>query len=374
MTLLDRRQCLLGAAAVFAARFTHAGALAAETSTNQALLDLLGMIPSGPIGDTALSKQTATFANIAGQLKAVEAQPPADLGDETALHVWTTAMRGMAGPESLQWALTPDWKTTFGFEVFDIDQSLEFGMPPLVLTAYRGRFMPDAIGAALKVSGYKPIDRADAAVWSLAEDATISFDNPANHLALSRMNNVAVIGTDVLLAAPRLDALKAMLDTVASKRPSMAANADLAALVKATTVDLASGLFVSGDSVAGAATPVKTVLAGITFGAAVPPEASTPVSAFARQSTVALAKMELTALTARKTDAVALSKSIDSGLRTKKSQVTQEPYTDFFSDWKIGLFEDDAIVTVELTFASGHAPASWSQFISQRDLGFLGVS
>ena len=315
MTLLDRRQFTIAAAAAcIAARFSGTAVVAAEPTANQPLTDLLGMIPSGAIGDAKLSSQTSVYADVAGQLKAVGVKTPVDLNDDAAVRAWVAAVRGLAGPSALTNALLPDWKTTFGFEVLDIDQSLEFGMPPLVVTAYRGRFKPDAIGAALKASGYKSIDQPGAVVWSLAEDEKISVSNPANRLALARMNNVALLGSDVLLAAPRLDALKAMLAAVAKTAPSMAADKDLSALVNATSVGLASCLFVSGDSVAAKSGPVKTVLAGISFGPAVAPDAATPVSASSRQSATAdLAKMELTLLLNSAAGPKALATSIDAG-------------------------------------------------------------
>jgi hypothetical protein len=376
VSLLDRRQFTIAtAAACLAARFSGAGAVAADPTPNQHLLDLLGMIPTGAFGGTTLSSQTATYADLAGQLKVVGVKTPVDLNDAAAAHAWIAAVRGMAGPSALTNALLPDWKTTFGFEVLDIDQSLEFGMPPLVVTAYRGRFKPEAIGTALKASGYTSIDQPGAVVWSLSEDEKISVSNPANRLALARMNNVALLGNDVLLAAPRLDALKAMLAAVAKTAPSMAADKDLSALVNATKVGLASCLFVSGDSVSMKPGPVKTILGGISFGPAIAPDAATPVSASSRQSTSAdLAKMELTLLLNNAADSKALAASIDAGLKTGTSSVTNAPYADYFSDWKIALVANAPIVTVELTFAAGHAPASWSKFIYSRDLGFLSGS
>jgi hypothetical protein len=181
-----------------------------------------------------------------------------------------------------------------------------------------------------------------------------------------------LIGNDLLLAAPRLDALKAMLAAVAKTAPSMADDKDLTALVTATKVGLASGLFVSGDSVVAKPGPVKTILAGITYGPAVAPTEATPVTASSRQTTSAdLAKMELTLLLNDGADATALSKSIDAGLKSGKSVVTNSPYADYFSDWKIALVSNAPIVTVELSFAADHAPATWSKFVYNRDLGFL---
>jgi hypothetical protein len=372
VTQLDRRQFMLAAALVAAARLPVADAIAAETALNQPLTDLLGMIPTGRFGETTLSSESTVYADMAGQLRAVGVKTPVDLNDDAAKHAWTAAVRGLIGPQALTYALVPDWKTTFGFEAFDIDQSLEFGAPPLVLTAYRGRFKPDAIGAALKAGGYKSIDQSGAVVWSLWEDEKISLDKSANKLALARMNNVALLGDNVLLAAPRLDALKAMLAAAAKTGPSMAADKDLGALVTGTTAGLASGMFVSGDSVTMEPTPVKTILAGITYGAAVPPDQATPVTASSRQTDgVDLAKMELTLLLNDSADAKTFSKSIDAGLKTGISVITNSSYADYFSDWKIALVSNTPIVAVELTFAADHAPATWSKFVYNRDLGFL---
>ena len=370
MPRLNRRAFTLGvAAAVVAAGFGGEGTLAADPAPNQALIDLFKMIPSNTIDVTKISGQIAAYADVAGQLKAVGVTAPVDTNAPAAqVKAWSIAVNALAAPSAMIQAFNPDWGKTFGFEVFDIDRSLEFGEPPLILTAHRGRFKPDRIGAALKLNGYKSIKRSDAVVWSLHEDETISVDNPANRLALARMNNIALIGNDTLLAAPRLDALEAMLDAIAGNQPSAAADKAIAALLNGIRNPLASCIIASGDSVVEKPGDIEMVFGGVTFGASVAPE-STPSSS--NRNYPDAVKWDLAVLMKSETSAKTLFDSLDSNLKTGKSLATKQPYTDFFSDWKIDLLSSTSIVTVEFTFVPGRSAGIWVRFFYQRDLGFL---
>jgi hypothetical protein len=366
MTTLDRRQLLLGAAGVAAAwALPCSGAFAAEPGVNQPLAELLAMIPAETIDVSTLSGQIAAFANIAAQLTAVGASAPTDLTDASAIAAYAKATQAMAGPQAIQHALNPVWQTTFGFSVFAIDQSLEFGQPPLVLTIYRGRFKPTAIGAALTASGYKTIDHSGAKVWSLSEDESISITNQANRLALARMNNVALMGTETLIGAPRLDALQAILTTISGKATPVAANAEIDALVEAAPVELGGCLLLSGDSISGAI-PIKMALSGVTLGPETAPEGPGSSGQPAK-----VAKWEWVLLTGSPADAAALGASIEAGLKSGVSSVTNRPYTAFFATWTVGTDAKSPMATLELKFAPGLRASGWKSFIANRDLGFL---
>ena len=369
MIRLDRRTLGLGVAASVAARFAGASVFAAEQPPNRTFIDLLGMIPASAA--SVAPGQLAAFADIAGQLAAAGVTPPAGPNASAGvIDAWTGAVRALAGPSITDRGGSTEWLATFGFDVFAIDQSLEFGELPLALNVFRGRFNSKDIGSALQRSGYTEVDRPGAAVWSLHGDESISLDIPANRLALARMNNVASVGDRLLLAATRLDALDAMLETIAGKRPSMASDGEMLALLRGVPNPLASCLILTGDAVLLNPRDVKLLLAGVTYGAAGAPRHPPAAPGGERPSH---AKWDLAVLTTSEASAAALAAAIPANLRSGRSLATQAPLTDYFSDWTVEALSNEPIVTVEITFAPDRDASLWLRFVSQRDLGFLSV-
>src|ERR1700712_1822657 len=106
MTFLTRRHFVLSAAAAIAVtRAPGSLAWAAEAAPNQALLDLLAMIPADKFNLATASGQIATFADVAGQLKAVGVTAPADTSaNDSAIRNWSMATQGLAGPDAIRFA------------------------------------------------------------------------------------------------------------------------------------------------------------------------------------------------------------------------------------------------------------------------------
>lgn len=371
MTTLDRRQLLLATAATLAgAAFSpRAASLAADAPANQPLLDLLALIPEGIADPSESAGQIAVFANLAAQLKALGVSVPTDVKDKNQLSPWLDATRGMAGPSAMAFALAADWRPTFGFSLLDVDESLEYGAPPLVLTIYRGRFNRTEIDAALTASGYKTLDEAGARVWSLSEDESIDPKNAANRLVLARMNNVALLDDGTMLAAPRLDALQAMLGDRAGSASPVAANDDIQSLATAIPIELVTALLLNNEGIA-PSSPAKLALTGLTAGSVTASEGPTSSGHAAAR----LAKWEWAMLTGSPSEATAFAKTIDAGIKNGKSVANQQPYTDFFKSWTAEPVADSPIVLLEIEFPSGIMAQRWQQMIYRRDVGFLSGS
>jgi hypothetical protein len=369
MTMLDRRQLLLAAATLAGAALPRTIALAADATANQPLLDLLAMVPKGVADPPSDAGQIAVFANPAAQLKALGVAVPTDIKDKTQLQPWIDATRGMAGPSAMAFALAADWRPTFGFSLLDVDESLEYGAPPLVLTIYRGRFNRSEIDAALTASGYKTLDEAGTRVWSLSEDESIDPKNAANRLVLARMNNVALPDDGTLLAAPRLDALRAMLGAVSGGATPVATNDALQSLATAIPAELVTALILNNEGI-GPSSPAKLAVTGLTAGAVMSSEG--PASS--GHAAARLAKWEWALLTGSSSEAAAFAKSIDAGIKTGTSSASRQPYTDFFKSWTAEPVANSPIVRLEIEFPSGVMAQRWQQMVYRRDLGFLSGS
>jgi hypothetical protein len=238
-----------------------------------------------------------------------------------------------------------------------------------VLTIYRGRFNRTEIDAALTASGYKTLDEAGARIWSLSEDESIDPKNAANRLVLARMNNVALIDDETMLAAPRLDALRAMLGAASGSASPVAANDDIQSLATAIPVELVTALLLTGEGI-GPNNPAKLALTGLTAGSVTASEG--PASS--GHAAARLAKWEWALLTASPSEADAFAKSIDAGIKNGKSAANQQPYAEFFESWTAAPVADSPIVRLEIEFPSGIMAQRWQQMIYRRDLGFLSGS
>lgn len=360
MMTLDRRRLLTAAVALSAAPLLDRTAFAAD-APNQTLTDLLAMVPANVIDAAESTGVAAYYADLAGQAAALGAKKP-DVNNKASMTAWIKATSGLAGPSAMAYALSPDWIPTFGFSLFDVDQSLEAGEPPDMVTIYRGAFDANAIGKALIASGYQTVDATGASVWSIAPDGSLDPSKTAIRLTVGRMNNVALIGGRTMIATRKLDLLQEVLATQAGTASPAAAESDLTEVLGATSENLASALLLTGEGI-GSST-VKLALTGVTPGSALPlngPAAS--------GVTEKRAKWEWTLLTGSSSEAAALATSIDAKLKTGKSVRVGRKFSDLFASWKTRAA--GSIVTLEIEFSSTTVGNLWTQMIYARDVAFL---
>ena len=121
-------------------------------------------------GGGTTSFQSATFADLAAQSAAVEMPVPAGVQDENFV-TWAYALMPLLLPSNLfQDALVADWPSLLGFDLTEIDQAMEVGVPPLVITLLRGRFDEEKLRAAWANQGGQVIDVNGVDVASMRED------------------------------------------------------------------------------------------------------------------------------------------------------------------------------------------------------------
>jgi hypothetical protein len=83
--------------------------------------------------------------------------------DEDTFDQWIAAYRGVIGgaPQLMQAfpATGADWPRVVGFDYFDVDRMLSFGVPPEDAIVLAGRFDPAAIGTAYEARGFSTTDQ-----------------------------------------------------------------------------------------------------------------------------------------------------------------------------------------------------------------------
>jgi len=337
----------------------------------------------------------ATFADLAAESIATGVTRPAGIADDQQLRTWLKAMYPLALPSQLgNYALDPRWVEFTGFDITQVDQAAEIGEPPAIVSIYSGRFDRETILGAWKKAAYKELEPGDTAIWSISEDESFSIDNPVQQLLLSRHNNAAMIGDDLVIFAARLDLLKDAIAAATGEAPALGQNPLVAELMSASPT-VVTGALVSGGSLMWsldpsiilgsssseeAATaiaeqmsgpqfpPILLGMIGITGGGPLPmpsdPDA-TPVPT-PETATVEIALLMPSSDAAA--DAIAIA---EDRLETLNSFSTDVPYRTYFPSWKGSVAPDApvALLSLELGKAS---TMIWSQLLFNRDLGFIG--
>ncbi len=152
-----------GAAAIGAAR----EATPAVATGDGSLAAILALAPDVLAGG-APQFQITQYANPTLQLDTVGITPPESIDDDESVSQWVRANWWMALPNPMRTqALLEDWRIVFGFDAFQVDQSIVVGEPPAALTIYRGRFDVNELRAAWTASGYTEVDIDRAEAYSI---------------------------------------------------------------------------------------------------------------------------------------------------------------------------------------------------------------
>lgn len=348
-------------------------------------------------GVSLMSEMTiyATFADLEAETIATGVTRPEGSTDRATIAPWLNAMIALALPQRLgSYALDPRWITFTGFDITQVDQAAEIGEPPSQVSMYAGRFDRTAVLAAWKAADYKEIQTGDIAIWSLAEDASFSIDNPVQQLLLAGHNNAAFIGNDLILYASTLPLLRDAIAAATGETASLGQNAMVAELLAASPA-LVSGALVNGPSLMwsldpsiilgpnaseAAATaiaeqmtgpqmaPIVLALIGVTGGGPIPtantPDA-TPIPT-PDTATVEIALLMPSAEAAA--DAVAIA---EDRLATMDSFATRQPYSRFFPSSEGSVADDAPVALLSLTLGEA-LPNIWYRMLFSRDLGFIG--
>ena len=206
---------------------------------------MLGRLPDRPLG---LDGAMVTYADVAGQTAALGVDAPRGTGDEEGGQRWIAAVLPLTLPQatSQHWA-QPEWRETFGFDLYQIEQAVEYGAPPFGLTVLRGTFDPAELRAAWARGGYQPIDLGAGEAYAVREDFEIDFSDPGSRMALGYLNVVAIADDGTLIFGSTRDGVRQALAATAGTEPSFAGRADVAPLLRAAPPDLVSALLVDGE-------------------------------------------------------------------------------------------------------------------------------
>lgn len=345
--------------------------------------------------------QIAQYANPALQFETLGIASPQSIDDDEAVSLWVRASWWMALPDQLRTrALLDDWRATFGFDVFQVDQSLVAGEPPSTQTIYRGRFDVDELRAAWTASGYSEVDIDGAEAYSLSEDGSIDLRSAVAQLALAQMNNAAILPDGTLLFSSTLEELRTTVAAASGESATLAERPEIASLVATLDPTITSGFLVPGaalratpiDIIGRSGTPeqiaaIEEIMAeidagqepmprpllaaiGITAGGPLPdlsddsPATPTPGMPLARDIIVLLMDDQAAA--------EAAIPIIENRLATGISFATNRPYRDYFADWELSIAGSEPVVLLNLTPAADVTPDIIFTQLARQDLLFVG--
>jgi hypothetical protein len=369
----------------------------APTGPNATFLSLLGVAPDFPNGQQPQG-EIAEFADVAAQLEAVGVAPITSL-DEPGTRDWISATNMLALPQDpTVRAADPLWRQTFGFDIFQFDQSLVVGDPPNQITIMRGRFDPAEVGAALEKAGYKSVDVGGIQGYSLYEDPKVDLASAVSQLSLGKMNNAVFLPDGTLVFAGYLDTIRRVVAVANGQAPSLADRVDISTLVPAMPHQLASAILAPGASLSlsgalvdprmspeqmkaldeqiqktGKMPPIALALLGVTPGGpllSLIPNATPVASPTAGAGENAVFDIGL--LTLSPEQARSAEQTVITRVQTLNSLFTLEPYTRWFADAQPSGPADLPVAVVELTFAEETSTRIWAQLLQRRDLLFLG--
>lgn len=345
---------------------------------------------------TGLAEQAAmiaTFADFDAETAALGLTKPTVGASDDEIAQWTRRMPGLALPRDYAYVLTPEWKEYTGFDVAQVSQTMEIGEPPAVVALYLGRFDRAAVIDTWKAGGYEEIeDDGEIAIYSISEDESFDLSNPIQKVFLSRRNNAAIVGSELILFTSSLDLLREAVLSATGEAAPLAEAPGVDALL-ANTPQLASGAIVSGSSlqtlpvdIIGATPdeiataiveqqsqdqvpPILLALVGVTPGGPMPtldfdnPDA-TP------EPTPETATMELSLLMLTRDAAQQAIDVAGERLKTAVSVRTNRPFTEMFESWELSVAEDAPVARLSIALKDIF-PKIWMDLLFSRDFPFL---
>jgi hypothetical protein len=372
------------------------------------LAAMLGHLPDRPLG---LEGAMVVYVDVAAQAAALGVDlPPGD--DEASLGGWIAAASSLMFPQATgdRWHL-PEWRETFGFDVFQVEQAAEYAAPPFAVTVVRGSFDPAELRAAWTRGGYQPIDLGAGEAYAVRDDYEIAMSDPGSRMALAYFNVVALADDGTLIFGSERGGVGQALAAAAGEGPSFAQRPDVAPVVRAAPADLVSALLVDGaslqaipdpaeamlgaESPAAFATrvaaeqiearrlpPVGTALLGQTAGAfpdapegASATEMPTMLASQAAEAQLVVALTTLTPALAGEAAAVlALRLETQRPPASMRESLAGRDWIELFPERTVQAVPGEAAVLIELTPAPGVSPRILVEMLFRRDLGFLAWS
>lgn len=148
-----------------------------EPTLSDPLLPLLALIPDTP--DLRASMQIASYVNyraVAAGLTLPASSAALTDNDKSAyFHALLRIRTGSEMQNYLRYLLDK-MPTTDGFDWFDIDGALEYGLPPNIGLILSGKFDAAKIGSALSARAFQKTTVEGVTVWSRYDDFSVHLD------------------------------------------------------------------------------------------------------------------------------------------------------------------------------------------------------
>lgn len=352
------------------------------------LAELLSLVPATIVASPDVF-QIAFFADIALQMETAGLPFPDSIDDEAALSDWIVATMPLLVTSPFRERALQLGRDVLGYDVTDLDQTLEVGDLPDAITVLRGRFDPNAISAAWLANGYELSSLSSVRAASLSKDGEIDLQNPIQQAVIGRMNNVALLDDSTIVYTRTWEMMEAVLAARSAAADSLAARVDVQRLLAAVDEPVVSVAVVGGSVFQGYEIPIDdsdmaTAIARTTSSDdPLPPLATglvalTPGGPFKiRQDATPIAadtepaRILYRVLMVQPGSAEEATPIVTQRLEDGTSVVTREPFSAFYGSWDVRPLEEGDILAIDFTLAPDRLPAIWIQPLYQRDLGFL---
>lgn len=207
------------------------------------------------------------------------------------------------GPELLTWAMQLEEFT--GYNIASVLQSLQVGQPPNISLVVELGLQADSLIPFWESAGYEKRENEVGEFWTIGEEAEVDFQQPIQRTMISRLNNIGIIGDNMLAYSPYASMLTQIMSTAIGESPNRVAELEPAfsgvpedtfntwlldgsilefgnlAAQQATTPEYIAhieDMIADSDSAAGSMPVLRTLTVGITAGAARDEELHNPNS------------------------------------------------------------------------------------------------
>lgn len=358
-----------------------------KATNDNALASMLSLLPRSFPGSDDEGLYVA-FADIAAQIAAVGASAPdlLDQSEKSRFYISAISALAIAEPFRSYARVFDENRSLVGYTLQDIDQTLECGLPPDLTTLLRGRFDREALETAWSDAGYESIAVDGVEVASLYADATLDISSDLGRIALSRLNNAALLPDGTLVYTATLERMRNLIAT--RQYASFSSRSDMATIVASLEGPIASALIVDGsvltvtamlppDLATDAAAlertlaevsvvpmpPISSALFGITPGHQ--DNATSGTSGVTRAEVIIILTMAGAGTAHRAAETVEIR------LGSLHSTSNGRPYSEMFTSWRVEPATGGDLLSITLQPAPGTVPSVWAQLLYQRDLLFL---
>ncbi|HEV2529550.1 MAG TPA: hypothetical protein VGT61_13970 [Thermomicrobiales bacterium] len=352
---------------------------------SSAVPELFSSIPASILDGDDPATTIVSFSDLAAELAHTGTPLPESLADDDPDRSGLSSVMLATGGSSVpfQFAYVENWRDLHGFDIRDVDQAADFGVPPDGVTLLRGRFDRDVIDAALSDQGYETIDIDGVDVWNRGADHEVDLDHPISRYWIGQAQNVALLGDDTLVFAGGKALISSVIAAASGEVDTLADDARIVALFPDDQDPLIAATIVRGDATVadqqveqrGSSpdddTPLVPPVAAVLFGA-------TPGNAVGIDSDVdpttavdyPLGESQIRVTFIEEEDAAAGAEVIADRLDNGQSAVTGDDWNDLFGEVQTAVDEELGTVVISLP-ESLPGQRRIATVLYQQDLGFL---